>query len=411
MAFDTAFEASRGNLITNAVKQHRALSIDGLLERLFAVAFKGLVYPQIWEDPEVDLAAMAIEPHHHIVAIASGGCNVMSYLAASPARITAVDLNRAHVALTRLKLAGASKLPDWDAFYRFFGDADDPQNIADYRHYLRNEIDAETRGYWDGRDWLGRSRHCGFKSNIYHRGLLGRFIGLGHLAARCYGRDLRAMLECETLEAQKQSFRTEIAPLFEKRLVKWLTGKKVSLYGLGIPPPQYVALSGGRPMAQVLLERLERLTCGFPLSENYFTWQAFGRSYAPNALGPLPPYLQKRNFPAIKANAGRVQVIQASLTDVLNGMPKASVDRFVLLDAQDWMNDAQLNALWSAITHAAASKARVIFRTAGIETILPGRIDQDVLGCWHCLDAQSQTLGATDRSSIYGGFHIYERAN
>jgi S-adenosylmethionine-diacylglycerol 3-amino-3-carboxypropyl transferase len=412
MAFDTALNAPRGgNLVTHAVKQNRPLSIDGILERLFAVAFRGLVYPQIWEDPEVDMTAMVIEPHHHVVAIASGGCNVMSYLTASPARITAVDLNRAHVALTRLKLTGARKLPDWDTFYRFFGDADDPRNISNYRHYLRDEIDAETRSYWDGRDWLGRRRHLGFKSNIYHKGLLGRFIGLGHLAARFYGRDLRAMLECKTLDAQRQSFRQEIVPLFEKRLVKWLTGKKVSLYGLGIPPAQYVALSGGRPMAQVLLERLERLTCGFPLSDNYFAWQAFGRGYAQDASGPLPPYLQKSNFALVRANADRVQVMQASLTDALNAMPERSVDRFVLLDAQDWMNDAQLNALWSAIARVATKKARVIFRTAGIETILPGRVDQTVLGQWRYHEALSRSLGAADRSSIYGGFHIYERAN
>jgi S-adenosylmethionine-diacylglycerol 3-amino-3-carboxypropyl transferase len=34
---------------------HRHLSKQGLLERAFTFAFRGLVYAQIWEDPEVDL--------------------------------------------------------------------------------------------------------------------------------------------------------------------------------------------------------------------------------------------------------------------------------------------------------------------------------------------------------------------
>jgi S-adenosylmethionine-diacylglycerol 3-amino-3-carboxypropyl transferase len=51
----------------------------------------------------------------------------------------------------------------------------------------------------------------------------------------------------------------------------------------------------------------------------------------------------------------------------------------------------------------------VIFRTAGTETILPGRVDGEVLQQWQYLERRSRELGERDRSSIYGGFHIYER--
>jgi S-adenosylmethionine-diacylglycerol 3-amino-3-carboxypropyl transferase len=73
------------------------LSREGLLERLFERLFRGLVYTQIWEDPEIDLEALALDRDCHVVAIASGGCNVLSYLTADPAKITAVDLSLAHV--------------------------------------------------------------------------------------------------------------------------------------------------------------------------------------------------------------------------------------------------------------------------------------------------------------------------
>src|SRR5262245_30438643 len=109
MSIDTLGIGGRtrtGRLLRQAVHRSSPISREGLLERLFTLAFRGLVYPQIWEDPVVDLEALAVEPHHHIVTIASGGCNVLSYLTANPNKITAVDLNRAHVALTRLKLCG-----------------------------------------------------------------------------------------------------------------------------------------------------------------------------------------------------------------------------------------------------------------------------------------------------------------
>jgi S-adenosylmethionine-diacylglycerol 3-amino-3-carboxypropyl transferase len=395
-------------LLAKAVYRSRALSRDGMLERVFALPFKGLVYPQIWEDPLVDMEAMRIEPHHHIVAIASGGCNVLSYLAADPARITAVDLSPAHVALVKLKIAGLRYLPDWDSFFRFFGKSDAQENIGAYHDILRPHLDPESRRYWDGRALNGKRRISRFKTNIYRSGLLGRFISAGHLMSRLHGRDLRGLLKCRTLEEQRAFFDREIAPLFDRGLVKWLTGFRASLFGLGIPPSQYEALAGGKPMASVLRERLEKLTCGFPLSENYFAWQAYGRAYAPDGSGPLPPYLQRQNFPLIRQRAARLKVENASLTNTLQNMEPGSVHRFVLLDAQDWMTDKQLNELWRAISWAAAPGARVIFRTAGKDTILPGRVEDAVLGRWQYHALTSRKLNKLDRSSIYGGFHVYE---
>ncbi len=412
MAFDSTLPSSRsGKLVSRAMSHSKILTSEGLLERAFSFAFRGLVYPQIWEDPLVDLAAMEIAPSHHIVAIASGGCNVMSYLAAEPARITAVDLNHAHVALTKLKLAGLKCFPNWEEYYRFFGEADERANIDAYRRYLRPHIDLPTRRYWEGRSWTGRRRLNHFRTNIYRKGLLGRFIGIGHFLARLYGSNLPALLKCRSAEQQRAFFDTEVAPLFEKRFVKWLTSQKMSLYGLGIPPAQYEALAGGGRMADVLHGRLEKLACAFPLNENYFAWQAFGRSYAPGASGPVPPYLEQANFARLCASGTEVTVQQVSIVDALNAMPPQSADRFVLLDAQDWMTDPQLNDLWQAMTRAARKGSRVIFRTAGIETILPGRVADATLEQWTYLADRSVELGRRDRSSIYGGFHIYELAH
>ena len=50
----------------------RVLAHDGALEVLFTWAFRHMVYPQIWEDPEVDMEALAITPDCDIVTIASG---------------------------------------------------------------------------------------------------------------------------------------------------------------------------------------------------------------------------------------------------------------------------------------------------------------------------------------------------
>ena len=71
------------------------------------------------------------------------------------------------------------------------------------------------------------------------------------------------------------------------------------------------------------------------------------------------------------------------------------------------MNDAELTALWVEITRTARPGARVIFRTAAAERLLPGRVPDDVLDAWRYEDELSQELTRQDRSSIYGAFHLY----
>ena len=183
-----------------------------------------------------------------------------------------------------------------------------------------------------------------------------------------------------------------------------------SLFGLGIPPQQYdelASLAGDDSIAGVLKHRLEKLSCHFPMRDNYFAWQAFARRYAAQHQGPLPTYLRPEHYAAIRANADRVDVHHANFTELLASKPAASRDRYILLDAQDWMTDEQLNDLWAEITRTAREGARVIFRTAAEKSIIEGRLSPAIRDQWVYFEERSQQLNVRDRSAIYGGFHIY----
>ncbi len=409
MAATARAKAPRNLAVQKAVHQHEAASKAGLLERAFTFAFRGLVYAQIWEDPVVDMEALAITPDCHIVTIASGGCNVLSYLTADPKAITAVDLNTAHVAYNRLKIAAARHLPDHASFYRFFGTADQKSNIAAYRRHVRPHIDETTRRYWEGRDLIGRRRIGGFAKNIYKRGLLGGFIGTAHLLAKLYRIDLNAVLEAKSIAEQRRVFETKLAPIFDKRFVRWLVDQPASLFGLGIPPAQYEALAaddaGG--IRAVLKARLEKLACDFDVRENYFAQQAFGRRYALGKGASVPPYLDAANYDAVVDRIDRVEMLHANFTHHLASLPATSRDRYILLDAQDWMTDAQLTELWTEITRTAKPGARVLFRTAAAPSLLPGRVPDAILDRWGYRAEDSLDFTRRDRSSIYGGVHLY----
>ena len=403
----TSAQASRGKLIEEAAVSSSGIGSTAIMERAFAFVFRGLVYPQIWEDPICDMEGLAIGKHDQVVTIASGGCNALSYLVANPSRVTAIDLNTAHVALNRLKQTALRELPDYAHFRRFFALADQATNVDAYFRYIAPALDPASRRYWEARDMLGRKRINLFARGFYRHGLLGKFIGLAHFMARIHGENPRAMLAAETLEEQRHLFETRLLPLFDKPLIRWLTNNPASLFGLGIPPAQYDKLANGKRMADVLRERLGKLCCDFPLSENYFAWQALSRGYEPAPGASLPPYLEEQHYETMRARSRKVDVLHANMTTWLASREARSINRFVFLDAQDWMNDTQINALWSQVCRTAAPGARVLFRTADEPSLLPGRVAPDLLGMWEYRAEQSRSLTESDRSAIYGGVHLY----
>ncbi|MFM7084151.1 MAG: DUF3419 family protein [Hyphomicrobium sp.] len=396
-------------LLAEAVHRYSPLSKQGLSERAFTLAFSNLVYPQIWEDPLVDIEALDLSPHLRMISIASGGCNILSYLTAAPLHLVAIDLNEAHIALNNLKLTALKVLRNYEDFYCLFGEAKSEKNIYLFDNFLKEYLDPKTFQYWNGRNWKGCRRIEYFKKGFYKYGLLGNYITLGHIIARLLGSNPSLLTEANCLQEQRDIFDHEIRPLLKNVFVRRIVDWKFSLFGLGIPPAQYEALSEGRPMHKVLEERLERLACGFDLKENYFAWQAFKRSYAPNGQGALPPYLERENFSKLQQNCCNVRTVNSSITKYLSEQPEESIDRYSLLDAQDWMTDDDLNCLWKEITRTASPNARVIFRTAGKETILPGRISYKYLSRWTYHYKASAELSRKDRSAIYGGFHLYTK--
>ena len=118
--------------------------------------------------------------------------------------------------------------------------ADRVDIVAAYDRSIKPNLDPVPRAYREGRTTLGRRRVERFARNFYRYGLLGSFIGAGHLLARAHGKDPREMLRAGSLEEQRALFDSVLAPLFETRSVRWLVRQPATLYGLGIPPAQYL---------------------------------------------------------------------------------------------------------------------------------------------------------------------------
>jgi len=396
-------------LIADVVRNESAQDESTIWDRLYAFWLRRLVYTQIWEDPEADLAALQLPIGSTIVTISSGGCNALSYLTAQPAQVYAVDPNQAHLSLLKLKLAGIRAFSRYSDFWQFFGEAASRENAQLYRERLRPMLDADARAYWDKRNIIGRPRHAYFTDGFYRHGMMGRFIGLTHVVARLARIDLRALLTADIDAPERMEALDRLHQLFHSRFVQLLTRTPALLFSLGIPPRQRARLGDGVPLNEVLHERVFRLINGHPNDTNYFAWQALQRCYPGPGDHCLPPYLQRRQFARMRNDAGLIIPVHATLPQFLEGLPAREVDAVVLLDSQDWMAPEEIRALWDTIDRAGSDQVAVIFRTAGIESPLESGELAALREIWRRDEERSAIGYELDRSGIYGGFHCYVR--
>jgi S-adenosylmethionine-diacylglycerol 3-amino-3-carboxypropyl transferase len=219
------------------------------------------------------------------------------------------------------------------------------------------------------------------------------------------------MLKANSLEEQEKTYQKHIAPFFDSFVIKVIGKMPVTMFGLGIPPQQYDELkrdlTEGGSVIDVYRERAKRLACDYPIGENYFAWQAFGRQYDTENRRAVPEYLKEKNYETLKANANRLQTKIGSITDEIKQNPDGTFNRFVFLDAQDWMNSEAITELWQAIAQKAESGSRIIFRTAGAASPIEKNLPTDLHSKFNYQKEFSQELFKQDRASIYGGFHLY----
>ncbi len=398
-------------LLRDAVSNSKGGS--GFLQRLFAVWFDAFVYNQIWEDPRVDLEALELDGDSRVLTISSGGCNAMNYLLASPGHVTAVDLNRHHIALLKLKIAAAAALERHEDYFGFFGAGSNPDNPAKFESAVAPELDDEARSYWMGRSGLLRRKRVRMFQGrgLYDHSRNGYFLRFFHGFAKVIGLDPAAVLLASNEEEQVRCYEEQIDPFFDSVFIRLAGKMPVTLFGLGIPPQQYDELKEdleeGGSLIDVYRERTRRLAAGFPISDNYFAWQALARRYDTEGRKALPEYLKEENYALLRSMVPRISARVGSVTAELRDNPAGTYNRFVFLDAQDWMAPEGITELWDLIASRGDTASRVIFRTAGRKSPLESALPADLLERFEYHEDWSRELFSKDRASIYGGFHLY----
>ncbi len=357
------------------------------LERL--VFRSGLTFNQTWEDPAVDAQALAPGADDVVFTIASAGDNVLAYALAGAGKIYAIDLNPAQIHLLNLKIAAIQHL-DYPDYWHLFSLAPASRAGAIYLDLLRSRLDLDTRLYWDANlGMLGRG--------LYRAGLFGHALWLlrAGLSILCGRRALERYFEIESIDEQAGFYARRIHSRWWNPLARPFAQQLPVLLLFGAHPHQ-VRRIGGRNFSVHLEASIRRALSTIPARDNYFWQQALlGRYLVP------PPHLRPENFVRLKESVRRIEACIGRAEDFFLRLPRSSVTRFNLLDAPDWLSPEETIRWWTAMGHAAAPGARVLFRTIDPDYHLPA----PVFSSWR--DITDPDWLAQERTGVYAGIYAF----
>ncbi len=243
-----AFEAAVVNLSANLPlpsffyqNHHWRIYYDDQLKK--HQQFKNeYIYAFTWEDTRVDERILKLSSKDVVLAITSAGDNILSYALASPARIHAVDLNPNQNHLLELKVAAFSALPYSD-FWKLFGEGKHPN----FRQLLLSRLSPHmsSRAF---QYWLNHTHIFTKKSSrgLYETGGSRHAIRVVRLLSGTLGfrSELLAMLECKTLNEQREIWTKKIRPYIMSRLLSYfvVSSEKFLWAALGVPHNQLAML-------------------------------------------------------------------------------------------------------------------------------------------------------------------------
>jgi S-adenosylmethionine-diacylglycerol 3-amino-3-carboxypropyl transferase len=106
-------------------------------------------YAQCWEDADVLLQALQVQPGKTYLSIASAGDNALAMLARAPCKVVALDISAAQLACLELRVAAYRALAHRELL-ELIGSVPSERRQALYAR-CRDGVSSEVRDFWDSR--------------------------------------------------------------------------------------------------------------------------------------------------------------------------------------------------------------------------------------------------------------------
>ncbi|MDR1759797.1 MAG: BtaA family protein [Fibrobacter sp.] len=353
-------------------------------------SFDSIRYANVWEDGSLLLEAFAPLRGKRMVSICSSGDNALALLALDPSEVLAVDLNPAQIACLDIRRAAIQELEREDVLI-FLGFRGLPDEREKFYSLLRSRIPGSSRGFWDARlpDVRNGVIHAG-KFERYFQAFRRWILPLIHGKNKC-----NRLISFDSAEAQALFYDSVWNNRRWRLLFRLFFSRKVM--GIMGRDPEFFRFVEGS-VADRILKRTEFALRNLPGSENPWLQYIVSGNFV-----SLPPYLEPRNFTAVKANLGALHSHLGSIDGALAGK-SAEVSGYNLSDIFEYMDESLFRQTGGCLLDSAAPASRFAYWNM----LVPRSMASGVSARVRAMPQLSQSLFNKDRAFFYSAFHVDE---
>jgi S-adenosylmethionine-diacylglycerol 3-amino-3-carboxypropyl transferase len=359
--------------------------------------FTRIRYAQVWEDADILLAALEVQPADTVVSIASAGDNALALLGAGAARVVALDLNPAQLACLELRVAAYRELTHAELLVLIGSRPGTPAQRAGLYQRCRGRLGPAVRDFWDGQPEAVAGGIGGAgKFENYFRLFRTRMLPLVHRRAT-----VEALLRGGTL-AERERFYAECWDTWRWRLLFKVFFSRFMMGRLGRDPAFFKYVAGS--VADRILSRAKHaLTTLGPAANPYLHWILTGTHGA-----ALPWALRAENFEKIRQRLDRLEWHELTLEAYLEREHASGatvrVDKFNLSDIFEYMSEASTAALLARLADASRPGGRLAYWNM----LAPRRRPESLAHRLQPRDDLAAALFAQDKAFFYSAFVVEE---
>lgn len=351
--------------------------------------FSRIRYAQCWEDADVMLRALDVQPGDVCLSIGSGGENSLSLLTRDPARVIVVDLSPAQIACLELKAAAYRHLTHAELL-ELVGSTDSDRRVTLYDR-IRHELPQVSRAFWEAR------RHQ-IRAGIGSAGKFEAYFALfrRYVLPLIHSRACVGALFSHRDEQARRRFYDRTWNTWRWRALFRLFFSRLSMGLLGRDPSFFRYVHGS--VANRILAQVEHAFVELDPSDNpYLQWIAFGRHTTSR-----PHALREENFEAIRDRIDRLDCRVGSIEQALEQASDHSIDRFNMSDIFEYLSESTSDALFEAIAQVGRGGGRVAYWNM----LAPRRCPTALQARLHPLSALGEQLHRQARTCFYSGFFV-----
>lgn len=352
--------------------------------------FSLIRYAQVWEDADVLLEALDVQPGQVVLSIASAGDNALALLTRKPKRVIALDLSPAQLACLELRVAAYRELSHLELL-ELVGSRPSTQRAELYRR-CRPLLSKRVQGFWDAKhDEIAHGIGAIGKFERYFELFRYRALPLVHTRRR-----IDQLLRGGTLEERRAFYQNH----WNNRRWRWMFKVFFSRFVMGRlgRDPSFFQYVEGSVADRILQRARHALTELNPAENPYMQWILTG-----SHTTALPLALRAEHFQRIQENLDRLEWHCCPIEDFLQGQPNR-IDHFNLSDIFEYMSLENYQQLLEKIVAAGRPGGRIAYWNM----LAPRRRPEAMAHRLRPLEEISQKLHQQDKAFFYSDFVVEE---